>query len=71
MKSEVDSDGFVSPEGRHFAIQYSNAVGILHKVIQTQQKQIERDHVVTKKNESDIAELKGALRSLLDKNKSK
>lgn len=41
MKSEIDSDGFESPEGYHFAVQYSNAVAILHKAIQMQQKQLE------------------------------
>jgi len=66
MKGETDADGFVSPEGRHLAIQYSNVVSILHKVIQTQQKQIERDHVVTKKNESDIAELKDFIHNILN-----
>ena len=42
MKGETDADGFVSPEGRHFAIQYSNVVSILHKVIQKQQRLINK-----------------------------
>jgi len=41
MKSIVDSDGFESPSGYHFAIQYSNTVAILHKAIQVQQEQLE------------------------------
>lgn len=42
MVSKTDSDGFVSPDGYHFAVQYSNAVAILHKAIQEILKIIEK-----------------------------
>lgn len=41
MVSKTDSDGFESPDGYHFAVQYSNAVAILHKAIQEILKIIE------------------------------
>lgn len=60
LEEEIDSDGFINPQGKRFQVSYQNAIPIIHQALKHSLEQIEK-----------LSEQVDELRALLDSKSNK